>query len=88
MHLTRHADERRIQRRLPPRILHAIYDYGSVRHAKGALSLSLDDASIALAAEDDRRRREDLERYRGAYIIVGDGEKVITVARRRRRFRR
>lgn len=87
MHLTHHAEARRIQRSLPLRILSAICDYGSARHARGAVSLTLDAGSIALAAEDNRCRRAELERYRGAYVIVSDGDHVITAARRTRRFR-
>ena len=88
MRLTHHADLRRIQRRLPPDVVSTIYDYGSTAHAHGAVCLTLDARSIALASESDRRNRAKLERYQGAYIVVGDGEAVLTVARRRRRFRR
>ncbi len=88
MHLTRHADLRRIQRSLPVDVLSTIYTYGSASHSKGAMSMTLDGQSIALAAEGDRRMRAILERYRGSYIVVGDGEKVVTTARRRRRVRR
>lgn len=88
MHLTRHADRRSISRRLPPHILATIYEFGSVAHTRGALSITLDNYSISMAAEDNRRQRSELERYRGAYIIVGNGERIITTARRTRRFRR
>ena len=87
MRLTRHAEARRIQRNLPHKVIAAIYSYGSEHHAQGAISLTLDSAAIALAAEDDRRTRIMLERYRGAYMIEANG-RGITVARRMRRFRR
>lgn len=88
MYLTRHADLRRVQRSLPIDVLSTIYAYGSASHSKGAMSVTLDGQSIALAAEGDRRMRATLERYRGSYIVIGDGEKVVTAARRCRRFRR
>ena len=88
MLLSHHADRRRITRRLPRHILSTIYAYGSPAHSRGAVSLTLDQTSIALAAEDDRRRRTELERYRGAYLIVGEDGRVVTAARRTRRFRR
>lgn len=86
MRLTHHADHRRRQRCLPLHVLSAIYDFGTLRHSRGAHSLTLDEHSITLAAEDNRRRRTELERYRGAYVIVKDG-RITTVARRTRRFR-
>lgn len=88
MHLTNHATQRRIQRNLPIDVLSTIYSFGAMAHSKGAVSLMLDEQSIMLATEGDRQRRAHLERYRGAYIIVGEGERVVTVARRRRRLRR
>lgn len=88
MRLTHHAELRSTQRALPTQVLSAICTYGSPDYARGALSLTLDETSIALAAENDRRRRIELERYRGVYVILADGDRVITAARRMRRFRR
>lgn len=88
MRLTHHADRRRTQRSLPMDVLSSIYAFGSEVHSKGLISLTLDRRSISLATEDDRRHRAELERYLGTYIIVGDGESIVTAARRRRRFRR
>lgn len=89
MRLTRHATRRSIQRCMPADVVATIYNCGAETHARGgAVCLTLDAQSIALAAESDRRSRAKLERYQGAYIVIGDGEKVVTVARRRRRFRR
>ncbi|WP_156477423.1 hypothetical protein [Falsihalocynthiibacter arcticus] len=86
MQLTQHADRRCNQRCLPIHVLSTIYAFGSLQHSRGAYSITLDDESIELAVEDNRRRRTELERYRGAYIIVKDG-RIITAARRTRRFR-
>ena len=87
MRLTHHAVVRSTERSLPEHILSTIWAYGSPRPSQGALSLTLDARLIELAAEDDRARRIDLARYRGAYVIVGDGDRLITAARRTRRFR-
>lgn len=86
-HWTNHAVARSIERNLPEHILSTIWAYGSPRPSRGALSLTLDTRSIELAAEDDRARLIDLERYRGAYVIVGDDDRLITAARRTRRCR-
>ena len=87
MRLTQHADRRRRQRCLPLQVLSIICDYGSPRASKGATSYTLDEHSIALAADGDRRRRSQLQRYSGAYVIIEDGH-IKTAARRTRRFRR
>ena len=87
MQLSHHAVCRSIQRNLPFYILQAICDYGEERHSRGALSLTLDNASIALAAEGDPTRERELMRYRGAYVVLSDTGIVITAARRTRRFR-
>lgn len=87
MRLTQHADHRRIQRRLPVSVLETIYEFGLPAPAKGAVSLTLDEETIQLAAEDNRRRRIELERYRGVYVIVKEN-RIITAARRARRHRR
>ena len=87
MQLTEHTRTRGTERNLPGHILSTIWAYGSPRPSRGAVSLTLDARSIELAAEDDRARRIQLERYRGAYVIVGDGDRLITAARRTRRFR-
>jgi hypothetical protein len=88
MRLTHHADRRRIQRSLPLEVLSTICAYGSPRYSQGAISLTLDGRAIALAAEDNRRRSTDLDRYRGAYVILGEGDRIVTAARTTRRFRR
>ena len=87
MHLSNHANHRHIQRNLPLHVISTIYAYGSPRHSKGAVSLTLDGRAIALAAEDNHRLSNDLTRYRGTYVVVGDGDRIVTVARRDRRFR-
>lgn len=88
MQMTRHAERRRAQRGFRSGMVEMIAAYGTAQHAKGAISVTLDSNTIDLIAEDDRRLRHRLERYRGAYLIEGRDGRVVTVARRIRRHRR
>lgn len=88
MKTTHHADRRATQRGIPERIISAIHSYGTPRHSRGAVSLTLDNEAVALAADGCPRRRNELSRFRGAYLIVSGDDRLITVARRLRRFRR
>lgn len=88
MKLTRHADRRCVERRLPREIVQLIHDYGTAYRSRGAEGLKLDHQAIDFAAESNHRLRADLRRYRGAYLIVSDDGSVITVARETRRRRR
>ncbi|WP_192800946.1 hypothetical protein [Brucella tritici] len=47
----------------------------------------LDRRALRMAAEVDNRLAIELERYRGAYVIVGDSGQIVTVARRKRRLK-
>lgn len=87
MQMSHHAAIRSRERRLPSHILQTICEYGAERHSRGALSLTLDRASIALAADGNPARACELDRYRGAYVVLSDAGVIITVARRTRRFR-
>lgn len=85
MQLTRHATIRSAQRSVPLEIVEAIYWYGHEGKAPGgATRLTLDLAAIHLAAEDRPHLRGKLERYRNAYLVLGDDQRVVTVARRTR----
>jgi hypothetical protein len=86
MEMTRHADMRRLQRCVPLPILETISAYGTAHHTGGALSLSLDRKAIDQAVYDNRHLRSELERYSGVYLVLGKNERVVTVARSRRRF--
>jgi len=87
MQLTEHASARANQRGVPKAIIETIFMFGSERYAPGgAVRLTLDDASICLAADGSARRQLQLERYRDTYLVVGDEGHVVTVARKRRRF--
>lgn len=87
MHMTRHAEHRRIQRNIPTDVVEAIYAFGRPRHALGAVSFTFDRNAIIHAADGDSRVAKMLERYVNAYLIVGDNGRIVTVARSERRFR-
>ena len=83
--ITEHASTRATQRGIPRKIVETIFMFGAEQPAPGrTVRISLDRASILLAAEDNPRLQSKLERYRDAYLVVGAGGRVITVARRRR----
>jgi hypothetical protein len=87
MHLTQHASARATQRSVPNKIVEAIFMFGDERPAPGgAMRITLDRASIALAADGSPQKHSQLERYRNTYLMVGSDGRVITVARQRRRF--
>jgi hypothetical protein len=86
--LTSHAKQRSHQRAIPHSVVSAIYAYGSARASKGGISLTLDQAALAFAQDElPRPQLMKLERFLGCYAIIGDREKVLTVARRTRRYR-
>ncbi|WP_089173379.1 hypothetical protein [Bosea sp. AS-1] len=87
MDITRHAQLRGIQRSIPAEIVATIFAYGTQHKAPGrAIRLMFDRASIALAADGSDRRRSELERYNGVYLVVGEHGRVVTAARRYRRW--
>lgn len=87
MQLTEHASARANQRGIPRAIIRTIFMFGAEQHAPGgAIRLTLDEASIRLAADGSAHEQSQLERYRNTYVVVGEAGRVITVARRHRRF--
>jgi hypothetical protein len=87
---SRHAEQRSQQRSVPPEVVFGIYKYGTCRRVRGrAESITLDREALVLA-EDDLPSSDYslLSRYVGAFLIVGEGERILTVARSTRRFRR
>ena len=87
MQLTEHASTRANQRGVPKAIIETIFMFGSERHAPGgAVRLTLDDASIFLAADGSAHLQSQLERYRDTYLVVGDKGRIYTVARQLCRF--
>lgn len=88
MHLSLHASRRRQHRGIPIDVLKILQDFGSETHSAEAVTCVLDQQAIILASEDDRHLRARLEKYKGCYAVVGDDDRVVTVARRLRRFRK
>jgi len=86
MLLSKHAEIRCAQRGFPKDVVATILAFGSEKPAKGAVSLVLDKSAIELAVENNRHQIARLERYRGAYAITS-GNRLITVAHGKRRFR-
>ncbi len=87
MLLSCHAKFRAQQRGIPEHIVELICAYGRPSHARGALSLSLDEDALNRAAEDmSHKSVVRLARFRDVYVIE-DGATVITVARAKRRHR-
>ncbi len=87
MNLTDHASARMQQRAFPRHVVEAIMQYGAGHIVQGAESIMLDRLALRMAAEVDNRLAIELERYCGAYVIVGDEGQVVTVARRKRRLK-
>lgn len=87
MNMTTHASERMQQRAFPKHVVEAIVKYGEGYFVKGAESVMLDKRSLRLVAETNRRLAVELERYRGAYVVVGDHGQIVTVARSKRRLK-
>lgn len=85
--LTAHASVRAQQRGVPLGVLDHLYRFGETKNSKGATSLfltrrSLEDAAGELSKQDLQR----LRRHRNSYLIVGDNERIVTVARSLRKF--
>jgi hypothetical protein len=90
MVLTKHAHVRKCQRSLPSYVLSVAYEFGTCRTVRGAArSYTLDRTAIELASGVyPRRIASTLTRYLGVYVVVGENEKVVTVARGHCRGRR
>jgi hypothetical protein len=88
MQITRHAEQRSIQRNIPREVMEAVYAYGSARHVRGAESLTYDRNSHELACDGDSRLNHRYKSYIGVFVIVGEDSKIVTVARSNRRFRK
>ena len=87
MQLTKHAAARMVQRNFSAHVVEAILTYGKSQFVRGAESVILDRKALELVAADDLRLAINLERYRGAYVVVGDEGQIITAARRCRRLK-
>lgn len=88
MVLTRHAQARKCQRSIPSYVVSATYRFGKHRSVRGvAQSYTLDREAIELASESyPRSTVAMLDRYLGVYVVVGEDERIVTVARGSVRF--
>ena len=87
--LTHHARTRAQRRGIPADVLGQLYRFGETRNSNGAQTVfltrgSLVDAAAVLSKQDIQR----LHRFQNTYLIVGDGQRIITAARadRKRHF--
>jgi hypothetical protein len=75
------------QRNVPEAIVATVFAYRTPRRAPGrAVRLIFDKDSIALATDGSDRRRSELERYSGVYLVLGEDKRIVTIARRYRRL--
>lgn len=90
MYLTKHAAIRLQQRSIPSFVLECLEAFGSSMRCGGADRLFFDKAARRRLRLHlgDRRRLQDVERWLKVYVVIGDDGKVITAARRTKRFRR
>ena len=87
--LTVHARVRMQQRGIPEAALEALLDYGTESHDhRGARIVRFDKRSRRRAARElGARAFRSLERFFGAYAVVGADDAVITVGHRLGRWR-
>lgn len=85
MFLTRHAEARQRQRSIPSYVIAAAYAFGSDHAVRGSLTAyTLDREAIELArGHYPESLWKELPKYLGVYLIIGDEEKIVTVARGR-----
>ncbi len=87
---TRHAEVRLQQRAIPPFIIELLERFGSEMRCGGADRLFFDKAAIKRLQRhiSGGRSLRHLERWRNVYIVIGDNGRLVTAARRTRRFTR
>ena len=87
--LTTHARVRMQQRGIPSAALDALLDYGNEAHDhRGCRIVRFDKRSRRRAARElGARAYRSLERFLGAYAVVGEDDSVVTVGHRLGRWR-
>lgn len=89
MQMTRHATFRSRQRNISQKTIDAICRFGTYRQSRGGCSVMLDRDAIDDAHQTCTKQQYlELLRHAGTYVVVGDGCRVVTAARPKRRFRR
>lgn len=86
--ITTHARVRMQQRGIPSTALEVLLDYGHEAHDhRGCRIVRFDKRSRRRAASElGRERYRRIERWLGAYAVVGPDDAVLTVGHRRRRL--
>ncbi|UPT99427.1 hypothetical protein J4G48_0015840 [Bradyrhizobium barranii subsp. apii] len=87
---TRHAEVRLQQRAIPPFMVELLERFGSEMRCGGADRLFFDKAAVERLRRHmgDRRSLRHIEPWLNLYIIIGDNGRLVTAARRTRRFTR
>ena len=90
MNYSRHAKVRLQQRAIPPFMVELLERFGSEMRGRGADRLFFDRAAIRRLKQHfgDRRSLRHVEPWLNVYIVVGDDGRLVTAARRTRRFKR
>ncbi|MBB4199648.1 hypothetical protein CCR94_07235 [Rhodoblastus sphagnicola] len=89
MTITHHAQRRLQQRGIPPVIVNLLDQYGAVERSRGADTLFFNRAARdRMTRAHGGRSIAGIEKWLGVYAIVSDEGSLITVAHRRRRFKR
>ncbi|PBB29208.1 hypothetical protein [Mesorhizobium sp. WSM3882] len=86
MDLTAHASIRAQQRGIPVKVVAHLYRFGETKNSRGATSLFVTRKSLEEAAgELTKQEIQNLRRYSNSYLVIGENERVITVARSRQK---
>jgi hypothetical protein len=87
---TRHAEVRLQQRAIPPFMVELLERFGSEMRCGGADKLFFDKAAINRLRRHlgGRRSLRHIEPWLNLYIVIGDNGRLVTAARRARRFTR
>ena len=85
---TKHAAIRAVQRSLPPLVIELLLEYGAAARSSGAERIALDKRGRKRLARDiGSAAYEALRPLLNTYVVLSDEGPLITVARRKKRFR-
>lgn len=90
MNLSHHSEVRLRQRAIPPFMVELLERFGSEMRCGGADRYFFDKAAVRRLEHHfgDRRSLQQVEPWLNVYIVVGDNGRLVTAARRTRRFNR
>lgn len=88
--MTLHATARLQQRAVPSLVMSLLLDYGSTMQHAGAEVIYVDKKARRRLREavGGNRNLSVVERWLNSYVVLGEGGRVVTVARRTKRLRR